>query len=180
MKLLIVEDEPELGRDIVTYLREAYYSCELVSELKEAMEKTDNWDYDCIILDITLPDGSGLKVLEELKRNHRDDGVIIISAKNAIDDRINGLKMGADDFLVKPFHLSELAARVGAIIRRRVYDGIKIISYHEINKETGAKEIHKDLWGAFIFQIPISGIAVSNQRSRFFEPYTSSWQSSDI
>jgi len=141
MKLLIIEDEEELSKGMAAYFKEEYYSCEAVSSYKDAVEKTDNWDYDCIILDITLPDGSGLKILEELKKNNRSEGVIIISAKNSIDDRIHGLKLGADDYLVKPFHLSELAARVGAIIRRRMYDGNNIINYHEILIDTNANEV---------------------------------------
>ncbi|MEO7923370.1 MAG: response regulator transcription factor [Chitinophagaceae bacterium] len=141
MKLLIVEDEPELSASMMAYLRQENYTCELASGYRDARTKTESWDYDCIILDITLPDGSGLEVLQDLKRNHKNDGVIIISARNSIDDRIHGLKLGADDYLVKPFHLSELAARVAAIIRRKTYGGNDIISFHEISIDTMAKEV---------------------------------------
>ncbi len=105
------------------------------------MDKIESWDYDCIVLDITLPDGSGLNVLQELKKNKKNDGVIIISAKHSISDRINGLKLGADDYLVKPFHLSELSARIAAIIRRKMHDGNNIISFQEIQIDTIASEV---------------------------------------
>lgn len=141
MKLLIVEDEPELAVAMIAYLRQENYTCDLAAGYLEAVEKTESWDYDCIILDISLPDGSGLKVLQDLKKNHKSDGVIIISARNSIDDRILGLKLGADDYLVKPFHLSELAARVAAIIRRKTHNGNNIISFHEIEIDTMANEV---------------------------------------
>jgi DNA-binding response OmpR family regulator len=141
MKLLIIEDEPELLSGILIYLRQENYLCESAVNYKDALAKTESWDYDCIILDITLPDGSGLDVLQNLKKNHKSEGVIIISARNSIDDRINGLKLGADDYLVKPFHLSELAARVAAIIRRKVLGGNNIISFQEIFIDTLANEV---------------------------------------
>ncbi len=141
MKLLIIEDEPELASSMLAYLRQENYTCESAAGYKEALVKTESWDYDCIILDITLPDGSGLQVLQDLKKNNKSDGVIIISARNSIDDRIQGLKLGADDYLVKPFHLSELAARVAAIIRRKAYGGNNIISFQEIYIDTMANEV---------------------------------------
>jgi len=141
MKLLIVEDEAELVASMVAYFRQENYTCEAVAGYKEALVKIESWDYSCIILDITLSDGSGLQLLQELQKNHKTDGVIIISARNSIDDRINGLKLGADDYLVKPFHLSELAARVAAIIRRKMYDGNNTISFHEILIDTLANEV---------------------------------------
>jgi DNA-binding response OmpR family regulator len=141
MKLLIIEDEPELVSSMMAYLRQENYICDSAGRYHEAIQKTENWDYDCIILDITLPDGSGLQILQDLKKNHKSDGVIIISARNSIDDRIHGLKLGADDYLVKPFHLSELAARVAAIIRRKMYDGNNIISFHEVVVDTMANEV---------------------------------------
>jgi DNA-binding response OmpR family regulator len=142
MKLLIVEDEPELASAMMAYLKQESYSCEVATGYKDALFKTESWDYDCIILDINLPDGSGLQVLQELKKNQKTDGIIIISARNSINDRVNGLKLGADDYLVKPFHLSELAARVSAIIRRKVHDGHNIISFHEITIDTTANEVN--------------------------------------
>ncbi|MBN8785594.1 MAG: response regulator transcription factor [Terrimonas sp.] len=141
MKILIVEDEPELSKSIATYLGSENYLCETASDYKSALDKIEGFDYDCILLDITLPDGSGLNILKHLKANKKTEGVIIISAKNAIDDRIAGLNLGADDYLPKPFHLSELGARVAAIIRRRKFDGNSIIQLNELNIDTAAKTV---------------------------------------
>src|SRR4051794_19975874 len=105
MKILIVEDEPELLQSIIAYLRGENYICEIATTFNAAQEKIECFDYDCILLDISLPDGNGLALLEQLKKNNKTDGVVIISAKNAIDDRIKGLNLGADDYLPKPFHL---------------------------------------------------------------------------
>ena len=139
MKILIIEDEKELSKNIVTYLKHDNYLCEIAPDFKTAMDKTESFDYDCILLDISLPDGNGLTVLKELKANKKTDGVIIISAKNSIDDRIAGLNLGADDYLSKPFHLSELSARISAVIRRRRFDGNKVIVLNEITIDTIAK-----------------------------------------
>jgi len=141
MKLLIIEDEKALAESLFTYLKNEDYNCELAPNYREALKKIETWDYDCIILDITLPDGSGLKLLQELKNNNKSEGVIIISAKDSIPDRIRGLNLGADDYLVKPFHLSELAARINAIIRRKMYSGNNIISFNEIKIDTLAKTV---------------------------------------
>ena len=142
MKVLIVEDEKELSKSIVTYLKAESYSCEVASDVQSALDKTGAYDYDCILLDITLPDGNGLTVLKELKANKKADGVIIISAKNSIDDRIAGLNLGADDYLPKPFHLSELSARIAAVIRRRRFDGNTVLVLNDIIIDTLAKTVH--------------------------------------
>ena len=141
MKLLIIEDEKELAASIASYLKNENYTCEVASNFKQALDKIETSDYECIALDITLPGRSGMQLLKELKNNKKTDGVIIISAKNSIDDRINGLRLGADDYLVKPFHLSELAARINAIIRRKMYSGNNVIRFNEISIDTLAKEV---------------------------------------
>jgi DNA-binding response OmpR family regulator len=141
MKLLIVEDEKELSKSIVAYLKQENYLCEIAPDFKTALDKTELFDYDCVLLDITLPDGNGLNVLKELKANKKTDGVIIISAKNSIDDRISGLNLGADDYLAKPFHLSELSARIAAVIRRRRFDGNKVLVLNELTIDTLAKTV---------------------------------------
>ncbi|MEO5564048.1 MAG: response regulator transcription factor [Chitinophagaceae bacterium] len=141
MKLLIVEDEKELAEGITTYLQNESYTCEVASTFEQARQKIETEDYDCIALDITIPGGTGLQLLQDLKNNNKSDGVIIISAKNSIQDRINGLELGADDYLVKPFHLSELAARINAIIRRKMHNGNNIVSFNELNIDTLTKEV---------------------------------------
>ena len=129
MKILIVEDEKELSSSIVSFLQTEQYVCETAYDYATALEKIETYDYACVVLDITLPGGSGMDLLQNLKANNKADGVLIISAKNALQDRIKGLKEGADDYLPKPFHLPELAARVAAIIRRRSFDGSNTIAF---------------------------------------------------
>jgi DNA-binding response OmpR family regulator len=141
MKILVIEDEEELCNSIVTYLKGEQYICEVAETYATALKKIDSFEYDCILLDITLPDGDGLKILGELKNNNKTDGVIIISAKNSIHDRITGLNLGADDYLAKPFHLSELSARIAAIIRRRKFTGHNKIVFNEISIDTVSKEV---------------------------------------
>lgn len=141
MKILIIEDEKELAKSIVEYLSKESYLCEIASTFKEAMNKVELFNYDCILLDITLPDGNGLRILEELKKENRQDGVIIISAKNSVDDKINGLQIGADDYLVKPFHLSELTARIYSIIRRKQFNNANIVKQDELEIDLLAKTV---------------------------------------
>ena len=123
MKILIVEDEPQLQEVIRRTLEKERYVVESAGSLAEALEKTGVYDYECILLDIMLPDGSGLTLLEELKKLRKKENVIIISAKDSIEDKIAGLDLGADDYLAKPFHIAELVARVRSVIRRRHRDG---------------------------------------------------------
>ena len=132
MKILIVEDEREMARSLAQYLRQESYVCELAYTVRDAQEKIEMHEYDCILLDITLPDGNGFTLLEQLKANGKMDGVIIISAKDSLDDRIKGLNLGADDYIPKPFHLSEVGARVSAVIRRKRFAGNNVIKYNEL------------------------------------------------
>jgi DNA-binding response OmpR family regulator len=132
MKLLIIEDEKALSNSISEYLNTENFKCETAYDFNTAMEKISLYDYACVILDITLPGGSGLDILKELKKNNKADAVLIISAKNSLDDKVHGLKAGADDYLTKPFHLPELGARVAAIIRRKSFDGKNTIVFEEL------------------------------------------------
>ncbi len=141
MKVLIIEDEKELCDSIVTYLGSESYLCETAADFKTAMEKAELYEYDCIILDITLPGGSGLDILKELKALEKTDGVLIISAKNSLDDKVTGLILGADDYLSKPFHLSELSARVAAIIRRKNFSGNNVLRAGDLDIDTVAKTV---------------------------------------
>jgi DNA-binding response OmpR family regulator len=141
VKILIIEDEKALSDSIARYLRAQEYICEIAADFNTAMEKTELHEYDCILLDISLPGGSGLAILKELRANHKTDGVLIISAKNSIDDKVAGLTLGADDYLQKPFHLSELSARVAAIIRRKQFGGSSIIRFKNIAIDSLAKVV---------------------------------------
>jgi DNA-binding response OmpR family regulator len=141
LKVLIVEDEKSLSESIATYMKAQGYICEVAPDFNTALEKTDLYDYDCILLDITLPGGNGLAILKELRAAKKTDGVLIISAKNSIDDKVEGLMLGADDYLSKPFHLSELNARVAAIIRRKKFDANSTIQFNELVIDTFAKTL---------------------------------------
>ncbi len=123
MKILIVEDEPSLREIMTQFLEKERYVVETAATFREAFEKVSLYDYDCILLDIMLPDGDGLTLLRELKKLHKQENVIIISAKDSVDDKIEGLETGADDYLAKPFHLSELNARIKSLIRRNRNQG---------------------------------------------------------
>lgn len=141
MKILIIEDEAALAESIASYLKQENYVCEFASTFAEAMAKTGVYEYDCILLDLNLPGGDGLEILEVLKKEKKEEGVIIISARDAIEDKINGLKIGADDYLPKPFHLSELSARIYAVIRRRRFTSSNHIQVHELLVDLRSKEV---------------------------------------
>lgn len=138
MKLLVVEDEQPLLRSIVDYFTEEDFLCEGAATFSDALRQIENFDYDCIILDINLPGGSGFDLLNYLRSDKKEDGVIIISARNSLDDKLAGLNLGADDYLTKPFHLSELSARVKALLRRKYSKGSNFIDCNNIR-------IHLDL-----------------------------------
>lgn len=123
MKILIVEDEPALRELIQRSLEKERYVIEVASDFDTALDKIEVYDYDCILLDIMLPGGSGLDLLAQLKKLRKKENVIIISAKDSIEDKVLGLELGADDYLPKPFHLAELAARVKSVLRRKHRDG---------------------------------------------------------
>ncbi|MFT3749691.1 MAG: response regulator transcription factor [Agriterribacter sp.] len=141
MKILLIEDEKEFSLSIVEYLSGENYLCEVAATFTEAIKKIEVFDYDCILLDITLPDGNGLKILEELKKENKQDGVIIISARNSLDDKIKGLQIGADDYLTKPFHLSELTARIYSLIRRKQFNNSNIVRQGELEIDLLAKTV---------------------------------------
>ena len=122
MKILVVEDATDLLDVLVDFLSKENYSYDAVTTYREASEKVELYDYDCILLDINLPDSSGFKLLDDLHEINKIEGVIIISARDSIDDKIKGLNLGADDYLTKPFHLSELNARIQAVVRRKKFE----------------------------------------------------------
>ena len=132
MKLLIIEDERDLLSSMSVYLSGAGFVCEQATSRSAAEQKLAAYDYDVVLLDLNLPDGNGLQLLEQLKKDHKHSGILIVSARGAVDERIKGLDLGADDYLTKPFHLAELNARVHAIIRRKRFEGEPVITFHEI------------------------------------------------
>lgn len=123
MKILIIEDEPSLRELIQRSLEKERYVVEAAADFQSGLRKIEDYDYDCVLLDIMLPDGNGLNLLEQLKKMRKRENVIIISAKDSLDDKVQGLELGADDYLPKPFHLAELKARIKSVIRRQRRDG---------------------------------------------------------
>lgn len=141
MKILLVEDEKLLAAAILDFLRAEGHVCEWAADALTADEKIDVYEYDCALVDLMLPDGSGLDLVRKLKENRSRAGIIIISAKNSLDDKIQGLDLGADDYLTKPFHLSELNARLNSVRRRRQFDGNPEIVFGKIKILPEAKEV---------------------------------------
>ena len=141
MKLLLIEDEHELANSIQTYLTGNSFVCEWANNAKSAIDKISIYDYDCILLDLMLPDGNGFEILKELKRLNKTEGVIIISAKETLETRIEGFNLGADDYLTKPFHLSELLVRIQALIRRKNFKGNNLVAFNEIEIDILSKTV---------------------------------------
>jgi DNA-binding response OmpR family regulator len=141
VKILIVEDETGLRDSIEAYFTGNDSICETAKDFTSALAKVSVYRYDCIILDLTLPQGNGLDIVKHLKDSGHNDGVLIISAKDSLDDRLTGLDLGADDYLTKPFHLSELKSRVTAIVRRRSFDGNNNLKFNEIDIDLAAKTV---------------------------------------
>lgn len=140
MKVLIIEDNQELARNIRDFLGREGYICESTGTLEGAREKLTLFQYDCVLLDIGLPDGSGISLLNFIRAEHKDCNVLIISARNALDDKIIGLEKGADDYITKPFHLAELHARIRAIYRRKNLGGASIVAFNEFSLNTDTFE----------------------------------------
>lgn len=141
MKILLIEDELELRKTIRHYLELEGYVVEIAADFAKAEDKTSGYDYDCVLVDITLPGGSGLEIIRQLKANKSKAGIIIISAKNSTDDKVKGLDLGADDYLPKPFHLTELNARIKALIRRKNFAGNQTIVVNEIQIITDERKV---------------------------------------
>ncbi|MBF4516121.1 response regulator transcription factor [Flavobacterium sp. ANB] len=141
MKILIIEDELEIAQSIKNYFRTNGIQCETAENYDLALSKIDSYDYDCILLDLMLPDGDGFDILKELKRKNKTDGVIVVSAKETLETRLEGFNLGADDYLTKPFHLSELLVRMQALIRRKNFKGNNSITFNEIIIEIFSKSV---------------------------------------
>ncbi|TBV27916.1 DNA-binding response regulator [Meridianimaribacter sp. CL38] len=142
MKFLIAEDEHDLQQSIATYLERDGNICEVASDYIEASEKVSIYEYDVIVLDINLLTGSGLDVLKTIKKEKKNAGVIIISANNSLTDKLEGLDLGADDYITKPFHLAELNSRINAVLRRGKYGGSEIMEFNEIKIDTKSRAVY--------------------------------------
>ncbi|WP_298713125.1 response regulator transcription factor, partial [Chitinophaga sp.] len=132
MKVLLIEDNVELASSISAFLAREGYICEVSYNMRDALDKLISFQYDCVLLDIMLPDGNGLEILRFMRKEQVHSPVLILSAKNSLDDKIIGLEEGADDYLTKPFHMPELNARLRAIYRRKKLNGSNIIAFNEI------------------------------------------------
>ena len=141
MKLILIEDEIELGKTIASFLKEEDYFIETARTFAEAEEKINLAEFDCALIDLMLPDGNGLELVRKLKSINRQCGIIIISAKESLQDKVNGLNIGADDYLTKPFHLAELNARIKSLIRRKHFDGDNVIVINEIQIDVDKREL---------------------------------------
>jgi DNA-binding response OmpR family regulator len=142
MKVLIVEDEVELSESIQSYLKNEGYLCEYALNYDAAIEKINLYQYDIVIVDLNLPDGNGIQIIKTLKETSFAGGIIITSARNSLDDRILGLDSGADDYLVKPFHLAELNARIKSLIRRVLFKGENALIFNEIQIKTDEHQVY--------------------------------------
>lgn len=141
MKILIIEDEIDIANSIKSYLESNDIHCETAGTYQTALDKITMYDYDCILLYLMLPGGDGFSILKEFKKLNKSDGVIVISAKETLETKIEGFNLGADDYLTKPFHLSELLARIQALVRRKKFDGNNTIEFNEIEIDTLAKSV---------------------------------------
>lgn len=141
MKILVIEDEPHMLENILTALQAESYIVEKAANYKEAEQRIGVYDYDCILLDIGLPDGNGFELLKTIKKKGLKDGVIIVSAKDSLDDKLQGLDLGADDYLSKPFHMAELRARVKAVLRRRNFEGSDEIHLGNVSIDTSNRSL---------------------------------------
>lgn len=132
MKVLIIEDETELRAVIKSFLEGEKFMVETADDYASGLSKLANYDYDCIVLDIMLPGGTGIQLLAELRAFGKNDSVIIVSAKDSVEDKVEGLELGADDYLAKPFHLAELLARIKTIIRRKNHHGEQAVQFKNV------------------------------------------------
>ena len=141
MKILVIEDEQGMRESMVHSLQQEKYVVESATDLYSARDKLEMYQYDCVLLDIGLPGGNGLVLLEELKKQNTAESVIIVSARGSLDDKIKGLNLGADDYLAKPFHLAELNARVRSVLRRKKLDGSNLIVCNNLKIDTDQRTV---------------------------------------
>ncbi len=142
MKILVVEDEQNLRETIVDFLGVEGYICEQSETIRSGSEKLDLYEYDCMLVDIGLPDGSGFELIKSLKERHPQTGIIVISARNSLDDKIEGLDLGADDYIAKPFHLTELNSRIKSVLRRLKFAGKKELVTGQLHILPESREVY--------------------------------------
>jgi DNA-binding response OmpR family regulator len=141
VKILLVEDEAAIGESILSFLKNEGHVCEWVKNYSAGDEKAAMYQYDCALIDIGLPGGSGLDIVKALKKNNPKTGIIIISAKNSLDDKISGLDLGADDYITKPFHFAELNSRLNSVLRRRNFEGSNEIVFEKLKITPDKQEV---------------------------------------
>lgn len=141
MRILIIEDEKRLSDSIVAYLSGERYLCEQAFTYDDARMKVNMSEYDCILLDLMLPGGNGLDILDDIRSRNNPAGVIIVSAKDSLDDKLKGLEIGADDYLAKPFHLAELSMRIYAVIRRKEFSASNVLENNGVRIDLREKSV---------------------------------------
>lgn len=141
MKLLLIEDNLDLAEDLAEYLREENFVLETATSLEQAREKFMLYEYDLAILDLGLPDGDGMQLINEMKSRQPEIAILILTATHSLEDKITGLNLGADDFLTKPFHKAELNARIHSVLRRKISNGKKVLQVHEIQIDLQARQV---------------------------------------
>lgn len=141
MQILIVEDQRSLRDSIVEYLQSNGHSCTAASTYKRGLEKSADYTFDCVLIDVGLPDGNGIDLINKIKRDNHKTGIIVISAKDSLEDKISGLESGADDYITKPFHLSELNARINSVIRRRAFEGKNQLEFGDLIIKVNEKQV---------------------------------------
>lgn len=141
MKLLFVEDEPVLVEEMENYFKSQGFICEQAINFSQAEDKIFNHSYDIVVLDITLPDGTGMNLISDIRKKNRETGIVILSARNSLSDKLDGLNLGADDYLTKPFYLEELSARINALYRRKTFKGAENICFDEFRMELASKHL---------------------------------------
>ena len=144
MKILIIEDDASLREIVCRGLNAEGYVVETASCFAEADNKIAGYSYDCILLDIMLPDGNGLRLLEHIKALKKNDHVIIISARDSIDDKVTGLDLGADDYLAKPFYMAELSARIKSVLRRSAGSAGNKLTKGNVAIDLGSRRVEVD------------------------------------
>jgi DNA-binding response OmpR family regulator len=141
MKILLVEDNIRLAEDMIQFLAGNGFVVEHAATLQTGLEKINIYHYDMVIVDIGLPDGNGLELIKKMKSNNTDSGILIVTAKNAIEDKVHGLDLGADDYITKPFHQAELNARIRSILRRKKFKSSNILKINEIKIDIPAAQV---------------------------------------